>query len=95
MAKLWPAYLRGQIYLARKDPARAAPEFQHVVDHRSESADSLLYPMALLGRARAAAAAGERSTAERYYGQLFDVWRDADKDLEPLVEATREALLLH
>ena len=95
MAKLWPAYLRGQIYLARKEPTRAVPEFQHVIDHRSESSDSLLYPMSLLGRARAASAAGERSTAEQYYGQLFEMWRDADKDLEPLVEATREALLLH
>jgi len=37
MAKLWPAYLHGQIYLARKEPTRAAMEFQHVIDHRSES----------------------------------------------------------
>jgi tetratricopeptide (TPR) repeat protein/predicted Ser/Thr protein kinase len=95
MAKLWPAFLRGQIYLARKEPARAAPEFQHVIDRRSESADSLLYPMALLGRARAAVAAGERATAEQYYEQLFEVWRNADPDLEPLVEARREAARLH
>jgi eukaryotic-like serine/threonine-protein kinase len=95
MAKLWPAYLRGHIYLARKEPLRAAPEFQHVIDHRSESADSLLYPMALLGRARAATAAGARAAAERYYAQLFDLWRNADKDLEPLVQAQREALQLH
>ena len=95
MAKLWPAFLRGHIYMARKEPVRAASEFQHVIDRRSESADSLLYPMSLLGRARAAVASGDRSAAERYYGQLFEVWRGADKDLEPLVEATREALRLH
>jgi len=95
MAKLWPAYLRGQIYMARKEPLRAAPEFQRVIDHRSESADSLLYPMALLGRARAAVASGARGAAEGYYAELFDLWRGADKDLEPLVQAQREALQLH
>jgi tetratricopeptide (TPR) repeat protein/predicted Ser/Thr protein kinase len=95
MAKLWPAYLRGHIYMTRKEPLKAAPEFQHVIERRSESADSLLYPMALLGRARVAAASGAPGDAERYYAQLFDVWRDADKNLEPLVQAQREALQLH
>ena len=95
MAKLWPSFLRGHIYMARKEPARAALEFQHVIDHRSESSDSLLYPMALLGRARAAMAASERATAEQYYNQLFELWRSADQNLEPLIEARREAARLH
>ena len=95
MAKLWPAFLRGHIYTARKDLARAAAEFQHVIDHRSESADSLLYPMALLARARLAVASGDNAVAEDYYGQLFTVWQAADADLEPLVEARREAARLH
>ena len=95
MAKLWPAFLRGHIYAARKDPARAAAEFDHVIGHRSESPDSLLYPMALLGRARAAVAAGDTAAAEQYYQQLFTVWRRADRDLEPLAEARREAARLH
>ena len=95
MAKLWPAFLRGHIYLARKEPVRAAAAFQHVIDRRSESPDSLLYPMSLLGRARAAVAAGEGANAEQYYAQLFELWRGADKDLEPLVEARREAARLH
>jgi tetratricopeptide (TPR) repeat protein len=95
MAKLWPAFLRGQIYMARNEPDRAAMEFQHVIDHRSESSDSLLYPMSLLGRARAAAAVSERATAEQYYNQLFELWRSADRTLEPLVEARREAARLH
>ena len=51
--------------------------------------------MALLGRARAAVTAGDRATAETYYTQLFELWRGADKDLEPLVEATRETARLH
>lgn len=95
MAKLWPAFLRGHIYAARKEPLRAAIEFQHVIDRRSESSDSLLYPMSLLGRARAAAATDEGATAEQYYNQLFELWRTADRALEPLVEARREAQRLH
>jgi eukaryotic-like serine/threonine-protein kinase len=95
MAKLWPAFLRGHIYMARREPLRAAAEFQHVIDRRSESADSLLYPMSLLGRARAAVATKDGAVAEQYYAQLFEVWRAADKDLEPLVEARREAARLH
>jgi tetratricopeptide (TPR) repeat protein len=95
MAKLWPAFLHGQIYAARKEPARAAAAFQHVIDRRSESPDSLLFPMALLGRARAAVALGENAVAEPYYAQLFELWRAADQDLEPLQEARREAARLH
>jgi tetratricopeptide (TPR) repeat protein len=95
MAKLWPAFLRGHIFMARKDPARAAAEFQHVIDHRAESGDSLLYPMSLLGRARAAVAISEHATAEQYYNQLQELWRNADANLEPLVEARREAARLH
>ncbi len=95
MAKLWPAFLRGHIYAARKEHGRAAVEFEHVISHRYESPDSMLYPMSLLGRARVAAAAGDAAAAEQYYQQLFTVWRDADRDLQPLVEARREAARLH
>jgi tetratricopeptide (TPR) repeat protein/predicted Ser/Thr protein kinase len=94
MAKLWPAFLRGHVYMARKDPVRAAAAFQHVIDRRSESPDSLLFPMSLLGRARAASAAGDAATARQYYERLFELWRNADKNLEPLVEARREAARL-
>jgi hypothetical protein len=51
--------------------------------------------MALLGRARAAVAAGDTAAGEQYYEQLFNVWRNADRDLEPLVAARRDAAKLH
>jgi eukaryotic-like serine/threonine-protein kinase len=94
LAKLWPWYLRGQVYAARNEPARAAFAFQQVIDHRTESSDSLLYPMALLAKARAETAAGNRETAAQAYQTLFDVWKDAEKDLQPLIEARREAAKL-
>ena len=44
-------------------------------------------PAALLGAARAAAAAGNRERAVGHYRALTDVWRLADEDLPALVEA--------
>ena len=90
MAKLWPAYLRGIIYAARNDSVRAGASFQHVIDFRFQSPDTPLYPMALLGRARASAAAGDPATARKYYEDFFAFWKEADADLEPLVQARRE-----
>jgi hypothetical protein len=94
IAKLWPWYLRGQVYAARNEPARAAFAFKQVIDRRTQSSDSLLYPMALLGRARAEAAADNPETAAQVYQTLFEVWKGAEKDLQPLVEARREAARL-
>jgi hypothetical protein len=94
MAKLWPAFLKGHIFALRNDPARAGQAFQYVIDHRSQSPDSMLYPMALLGRARAAASAGDPETAKRYYAMLLDLWKAADPDVQPLIEARREVARL-
>jgi tetratricopeptide (TPR) repeat protein len=94
IAKLWPWYLRGQIYAARQEPDRAVVAYQQVIDRRTQSSDSLLYPMALLGQARAYAAAGNPAMAATTYEKLFDVWKGAETDLEPLIEARREAAKL-
>jgi tetratricopeptide (TPR) repeat protein len=89
-ARLWPNYLRGEAYLMQKDAARAAEAFQWVIDHRGRIPDSMLYPLSLLGRARAAAAASDTAEARTCYEMLFDLWRDADADLRPLQEARLE-----
>jgi tetratricopeptide (TPR) repeat protein len=89
-AKLWPAYLKGQAHLLRNEYALAGAAFQNVIDYRGELPDSLLYPMALLGRARAAAGSNDVAAAIRHYEMLLAVWKDADADLEPLQEARRE-----
>jgi hypothetical protein len=66
-----------------------------VIEHRTQSSDSLLYPMSLLGRARTAVAMGDTAAAEQDYQALFEVWKGADADLQPLAEARREAARLH
>jgi hypothetical protein len=96
MAKLWPSFLRGHIYMARKDPARAAMEFQHVIDRRSESSDSALFTRWRCWAARAAVATSERAAAEQYrIRQFVRAMAGRRPDLEPLVEARREAARLH
>src|SRR5262249_34712609 len=52
-AAFWPAYLRGQAYLAVGDGAEAVHQFQTIVDRRGETPDSVLLPLSRLGLARA------------------------------------------
>jgi tetratricopeptide (TPR) repeat protein len=89
-AEFWPLYLRGQAYLQLKDGHAAAAEFQRILDRRGESPDSLLYPLAFLGRARATAMTGDLVTARASYKDLLDLWRDADADLQPFQDARQE-----
>lgn len=86
----WPAYLRGLAQLQQKAAGEAAAEFQSIVAHRGEDPDSLLYPLAVLGMARASALAGNLEQARTTYQQFLTLWKDADTGLAPLVESRRE-----
>jgi hypothetical protein len=88
-AELWPRYLRGQAYMQMKDGARAAAEFTTAIERRGTAPDAVIYGLAFLGRARAAALAGDPAARARY-DEVFDVWKPADPDLKPVVEARRE-----
>ena len=88
--EFWPQYLRGQAYLRLGRGAEATTEFQKILDHRGEAPFSILYPLANLGLARAAALAGDTAKSQRAYEDFFAVWKDADSDLPILVEAKRE-----
>ena len=93
-SEFWPAYLRGQAHLQLKQGREAAAEFQCIVDHRGEMADSQLYPLAHLGLARAFALAGDTAKARQAYESFFKWWKDADPDLQPLKEAKLEFAVL-
>jgi tetratricopeptide (TPR) repeat protein len=90
VAEFWPAYLRGEAQLQLGRHAAAADEYRSVIDHRGEMADSLLYPLAHLGLARARASGGDRAGARQSYLAFFTLWKDADANLLPLAEARRE-----
>ena len=89
-SEFWPAYLRGQAYLALNDGQAAGAEFETILNHRGEAPDSPLYPLAHLGVARAATLAADAARARTMYEAFFALWRDADSDLRPLQEARRE-----
>jgi hypothetical protein len=50
-----------------------------------------LYPLALLGRARAAAHQGDAEASRSAYAALFEIWKDADPDLAIVRAARRES----
>ncbi|HMV47281.1 MAG TPA: protein kinase, partial [Blastocatellia bacterium] len=87
-AEFWPNYLRAQAYLDARRGIEAAAEFQKIIDHRGWDPTSLLWPMAHLGLARAAALNGDAQLSAQFYQAFFNLWREADADL-PLLKAAR------
>ena len=96
-ASLWPAYLRGLAYLQQRADGNAMREFQKVIDHKGvlvpkdlNLAAMTLHPLALLGRARAAARSGDTDASRAAYETLLKVWKGADADLLIVRAAERE-----
>jgi len=89
-AEFWPEYVRGLAYLGLKDGHKAALAFQGILDHRGRLPTSGLYPLAVLGRARAAVLTGETIQARTSYEQFFTLLKQADTHLAPVDEARRE-----
>jgi tetratricopeptide (TPR) repeat protein len=89
-AQFWPQYLRGVSYLKLRRGAEAVGEFQKILDHRGEAPLSILYPLAYVGKARAAALSGDLTTSRKAYQDFITLWKDADADLSVLIEAKKE-----
>jgi tetratricopeptide (TPR) repeat protein len=89
-AEFWPVYLRGQAYLQLKDGRAAASEFENIVTHRGEVPASVLYPLAHVGLARAAAMSNDADKARKAYEAFFALWNGADSDLPVLRDARLE-----
>ncbi len=83
-------YVRGQAYLQAKDGARAAGEFQKILDHSGVNPLSGFLPLAQLGLARAHAAQGDSAKAKTGYQDFFATWKDADPDVPVLIAAKAE-----
>jgi tetratricopeptide (TPR) repeat protein len=75
--------LLGEILLAAGQPQEAQREFTRALQLAPKRA------LALRGLGRAAAAAGDRTTAARAYGELREVWHRADPNVPGLAEATQ------
>jgi eukaryotic-like serine/threonine-protein kinase len=89
-AVFWPMYVRGEAYLRLRNGAKAATEYQKILDRRGVAPSSPLYPLARLGLGRAYALQGDSPKAKAAYQDFFAAWKDADPDVPILKEAKAE-----
>jgi len=90
LGTMYPAYLRGQVYLAAHNGTAAATEFQKFLDHRGIVVNIPLGALAHLGLARAYAVSSDTAKAKAAYQHFFALWKDADLDVPILNEAKAE-----
>jgi serine/threonine protein kinase/tetratricopeptide (TPR) repeat protein len=79
---------RGEAFLQAHDGAKAAAEYQKILDHRGLESTSILYSLAHLGLGRAYAIQGDTAKAKTAYQDFFAVWKDADPDV-PILKTAR------
>ena len=87
---LYPIYVRGLAYLAARQPAEAAAEFQRILDHRSLVLGDPLDAMARLQLARAPMLVDDPAKAKRAYADLLTLWKDADAQILVVNDARAE-----
>ena len=86
----WPMYVRGEAYLRLRNGAKAATEYQKILDHHGIAPNSPLYTLALLGLGRAYVLQGDSAKARQAYQDFFAKWKDADPDVPILKDAKEE-----
>ena len=88
-------YVRGLAYLRLHDGAKAAAEFQKMLDHPGIAPNSGLLPLAQLNLARAYALQNNTGQARIAYQNFLAEWKDADADIPVLIAAKSEYAKLH
>ena len=87
---VYPNYVRGLAYLAARQPAKAAAEFQRILDHRSMVLVDPMDAIARLQLARALVLSGDTVKAKGVYNDLLTLWKSADPDIRVLKDAQAE-----
>ncbi len=87
---LYPIYFRGRAYLAAKNAAAAAGEFQKILDHSGVVGNQPIGALAHLGLGRAYSLSGNTVKAKTAYQDFFALWKTADPDVPFLKEAKAE-----
>ncbi len=96
---LYPAYIRGEAYLAAGQGNAAADEFQKILDHSGLVWNCWTGALARLGMARAnalqwrttqGADPAVQARALAAYKDFLTLWRDADPDIPILMQAKAE-----
>ncbi len=83
-------FIRAEAYLRLRDGAKAAAEYQKIVDHRGLDPTSPLGSIAKLGLGRAFALQGDTARARTAYQDFFALWKNADPDVPILKIAQAE-----
>ena len=92
---MYPAYVRGEAFLAEHKGVEATVEFKKLIDHRGIM---LADPAAVLARleiGRAWALSGDNDKAKNAYQDFLTLWKDADPDIPILRQARAEYANLH
>ena len=92
---LYPAWVRGQAYLAAHNGTAAAVEFRKLIEHPGIVLNQPIGSLAHLQLGRAYALAGDAGKARAAYEDFFRLWKDADTDIPILIAAKAEYAKLH
>ena len=84
------SYQLAQAYLAAGEPAKAAAEFEKLLDRSRSGLVASVCSTAQLGLARAYAMQGEREKSRKAYDDFFTTWKDADPNIPILRQAKAE-----
>jgi DNA-binding winged helix-turn-helix (wHTH) protein/tetratricopeptide (TPR) repeat protein len=87
---LYPVFLRGEAYLARKQGTAAAAEFQKILDHPGVVRSEPIGALAHLELGRAYVLSGDQGKAKSAYKDFLTLWKDADPDIPLLMQAKAE-----
>ena len=87
---LYPAYVRGQAYLAAGRGQEAAAEFQKVLNHRGIVLADPIGTLAHLQLGRANVVSGNLTKAKSAYQDFLTICKDADPDIVVLKQAKTE-----
>ncbi len=85
---LYPAYVRGEAYLAAGKGREAAAEFQKILDHGGIVFADPIGALAHLQLGRAYHLVGDDVKAKASYQDFLTLWNDADQDI-PLLAAVK------
>src|SRR5437773_9405988 len=89
-AGYFPIYIRGEAFLKARDGAKAATEYQRILDHKGVDPTNVFYTLASVELGRAYALQGDTIRAKPASEEFFATWKDADPEIPILKEAKAE-----
>jgi serine/threonine protein kinase/tetratricopeptide (TPR) repeat protein len=87
---MYPAYMRGLVYLQQANGPRAANEFETILQHHGLVANFIIGALAHLQLARAQVMMDDKEAARKSYQEFLTLWKDADPDIPIYQQAKAE-----